>query len=272
MKDKTASTLVFSILGMTLALLVIIPITKYFLGNEKIKNETSVRIQEQNIIENEWNKINLERTEDLLSKKNTQETYSIDVENELFKNKKFNIQVDYGIPQDENNVEEGLIALPITITVEDENKQFTNLSRTGKVYTNKRIDDGLVKNLSPKETGIKYNEKFDLIEYYYNGEEVMKSKQAFSSGTGYVKFKNGLIMQYGNRKHVWFDERHLEKTEFPIPYPNKCMIVLTSVKPPEGGGDYTAYVHDYNNTYFNVLPGYFGAVQYGDYYWISLGY
>ena len=124
---------------------------------------------------------------------------------------------------------------------------------------------------SPNKIGIKYNEQKNTIEYYYNNQEVMKSKQAFSSGTGYVKFKNGLIMQYGNKQNSYFDENHLEKIDFPLIYPNKCMIVLTSVR-KYSGGKLTAYIHDYNKDFFNVLPGYSHGEGRGDYYWLSLGY
>ena len=263
----------YSIIGITIALVLIAPITKYLLENEKIKNDTSILVQENIILENEWNKINLGKTEDVFAKKNSKENHISDMgNNELSNNSKYNVSIEYGNPEKADDIEAGLLSMPITITINSEDIESKSISKTGKIYTNNFIDNGLVKNESnPNKIGIKYNEKENSLEYYYNNQEVMKSSKGLSSGTGYIKFKNGLIMQYGNRKNSYFDEDHLEKNIFPLLYPNKCMIVLTSVK-KYSGGKLTAYVHDYDKDSFNVLPGYSQGRGSGDYYWVSLGY
>ena len=132
-------TLSYSIIGITFILLLLAPITKYLLENEKLKNETSTIIQENTILENEWNKINLEKTEDVFMKENSTETHIVDMENnQLTNNFKYNVTIKYGEVIKEDEVETGLISMPITIMIESENVNLKKISKTGKIYTNNR--------------------------------------------------------------------------------------------------------------------------------------
>ena len=270
--NKKGIGIVSSIIGMTIASVIMIPISNFLVQQLKSTNTSSSIIQQNLIIENEWNRINTEKNETIFSKRNTTESRNIDMDNSLIDSSKYSVSVSYGNTYSESTSEETLIAMPVTITVSSTNSNVKPISKTGKVYTNNKIDYGLVKNNSnPQTIGIKYNEKMNSIEYYLNKTQVMKPPSDFANGNGYIKFNNGLIMQYGNVRNSYFDEDHLERTNFQIPFPHDCLVVLTSVE-KYSGGRLTAYVHDYNKDYWNCLPGFSGDEGHGTYYWIAIGY
>ena len=270
--NKKGIGIVSSIIGMTIASVIMIPISNFLVQQLKSTNTSSSIIQQNLIIENEWNRINTEKNETIFSKRNTTESRNIDMDNSLIDSSKYSVSVSYGNTYSESTSEETLIAMPVTITVSSTNSNVKPISKTGKVYTNDKIDYGLVQNNSnPQTIGVKYNEKMNSIEYYLNKTQVMKPPSDFANGNGYIKFNNGLIMQYGNVHNSYFDEDHLERTNFQIPFPHDCLVVLTSVE-KYSGGRLTAYVHDYNKDYWNCLPGFSGDEGHGTYYWIAIGY
>jgi len=270
--NKKGIGIVSSIIGMTIASVIMIPISNFLVQQLKSTNTSSSIIQQNLIIENEWNRINTEKNETIFSKRNTTESRNIDMDNSLIDSSKYSVSVSYGNTYSESTSEETLIAMPVTITVSSTNSNVKPISKTGKVYTNDKIDYGLVQNNSnPQTIGVKYNEKMNSIEYYLNKTQVMKPPSDFANGNGYIKFNNGLIMQYGNVRNSYFDEDHLERTNFQIPFPHDCLVVLTSVE-KYSGGRLTAYVHDYNKDYWNCLPGFSGDEGHGTYYWIAIGY
>ncbi len=270
--NKKGIGIVSSIIGMTIASVIMIPISNFLVQQLKSTNTSSSIIQQNLIIENEWNRINTEKNETIFSKRNTTESRNIDMDNSLIDSSKYSVSVSYGNTYSESTSEETLIAMPVTITVSSTNSNVKPISKTGKVYTNDKIDYGLVQNNSnPQTIGVKYNEKMNSIEYYLNKTQVMKPPSDFANGNGYIKFNNGLIMQYGNVRNSYFDEDHLERTNFQVPFPHDCLVVLTSVE-KYSGGRLTAYVHDYNKDYWNCLPGFSGDEGHGTYYWIAIGY
>lgn len=97
----------------------------------------------------------------------------------------------------------------------------------------------------------------------------------FSDEGGYYKFPNGLIMQWGYRENVLFDEEHYEVITFPIRFNHKCLAVLTTTRQVEiQGGLRNAYVVEYNNVYAKILPGYVrdGGKPNNGFFWFAIGY
>ena len=79
----------------------------------------------------------------------------------------------------------------------------------------------------------------------------------YTNGTGYIKFDNGLIMQFGILPNALFDENHYEIAVFPIQFPHACLNVQTSVNQTQfTSGMRTAYIVDWNQSQARILPGY----------------
>lgn len=270
--NKKGVGIVGVIIGLTIFTAVTVSVSKFLIKQLSNTVKSSTVIQQNLIIENEWNKINIEKAETIFAKKNTAETKTVPMENSFANSTEYTIAVSYGDISEEETAEEKLIAMPITISVYPTASEADKIEKTGKIYTNSTIDYGLVRNnAAPNSIGVKYNKEMDSIEYYYNNKQVMKPPSNFESGNGYVKFNNGLIMQYGNVQRSWFDESHLETIRFPQAFPHDCLIVLTSVQ-KFSGALLTAYVHDYYKDYWNCLPGFSRDEGYGTYYWIAIGY
>ena len=270
--NKKGVGIVGAIIGILVSSAIMFPATKFLSQQLRSTNTSSSTVQQNLIIENEWNKINTEKVETIFARRNTTENRNVEMNNSLINNSNYTVSISYGNTTSESTSEETLIAMPVTITVSSSNKNVKPISKTGKVYTNNKIDYGLVKNNSnPQTIGVKYNEEMNSIEYFLNNTQVMKPPSDFANGNGYIKFNNGLIMQYGNVRGSYFDEDHLERTNFQLPFPHDCLVVLTSVQ-KLGGGRLTAYVHDYNKNYWNCLPGFSGDEGPGNYYWIAIGY
>ena len=76
---------------------------------------------------------------------------------------------------------------------------------------------------------------------------------------GYVKFKNGLIIQWGVHKAVSGAWEH--SVTFPIPFPNTCYTVVATCFPNEGtaarqyGDDWESdfYINNWNTSGFNAF-------------------
>ena len=271
-KYKQGQGIIIAIMGLVITMAIMFPVSKFLTQELKSTGDSSIKIQQNLIIENEWNKINTEKVESIFARRNTKENREVNMENSLVDNTKYFVSVSYGNPANESTSEETLIAMPVTITVTSNNGNVKPVSKTGKVYTNNKIDYGLVKNNSnPQSIGVKYNESMNSIEYFVNQTQVMKPPSNFTNGNGYIKFNNGLMLQYGNVYNSYFDEDHLETTRFQVPFAHDCLVVLTAVQ-KYSGGRLTAYVHDYNKNYWNCLPGYQSDEGHGTYYWIAIGY
>lgn len=269
---KSGVGIVGIIIGLTMFTIITISVSKFLVYQLKNTIKSSAVIQQNLILENEWNKINIEKTETIFEKKNTTETKTVTAENMFTDSDEYVVNINYGYVAEEKTDEENLISMPVTISVYPVNDETKKTERTGKIYSNSTMDYGLVKNNSaPHSIGVKYNKEMDNIEYYYDDKQVMKPPSSFETGNGYVKFNNGLIMQFGNVQNSWFDESHLETIGFPYVFPHDCLIVLTSVQ-KFSGARLTAYVHDYNRNYWNCLPGFSGDEGHGTYYWIAIGY
>ena len=106
----------------------------------------------------------------------------------------------------------------------------------------------------------KDGESTKSLHGYVDGVEVPLASQKsniYTNGTGYIKFDNGLIMQFGILHNALFDENHYEIAVFPIQFPHACLNVQTSVNQTQfTSGMRTAYIVDWNQSQARILPGY----------------
>lgn len=78
----------------------------------------------------------------------------------------------------------------------------------------------------------------------------------FGDTGGYVKLSSGLIIQFGQVKTT--SNSSTQPFVFPIPFPNKCYIVMATCDSttPSGSGVDTAYAHIVDNTQATVTHDY----------------
>lgn len=99
------------------------------------------------------------------------------------------------------------------------------------------------------------------------------SPSSFTDGNGYVKFDNGLIMQWGKIPNVRFDEAHYENIMFPIKFPHMCFSIVCSVQQQNKvSGVRVAYLISYDQSQFTILPGYHDVKLNADICWMAIGY
>lgn len=96
--------------------------------------------------------------------------------------------------------------------------------------------------------------------------------QDWSSGNGWMKFPNGLIMQWG--KLPWMPglyKRNYTYHHFTIPFPNKAMVIAGSPKPggdpPDGMNEFNWHLAIINKSTFVVYHD--GGCSFT---WLALGY
>lgn len=81
------------------------------------------------------------------------------------------------------------------------------------------------------------------------------------NANGYVKFKNGLIVQWGVHTREDAGDKWEHTVSFPIPFPNACYNVVITCYPKSTGGpvrwgddnEFECYLNNWNNNGFNAL-------------------
>lgn len=99
------------------------------------------------------------------------------------------------------------------------------------------------------------------------------SPDTFTDKGGYYEMPNGLIIQWGKIKNVYFDETHYETVSFIKSFPHKCFSVLASTNQETIiEGMRTVYVVSYDSTHAIFLPGYTKKRITGSITWFAIGY
>lgn len=255
------------LIAITLLGTMVFPITKEVLATLNNVENIISSVDFHLILTNEWSTINGENIDNVFARENTTETHKSNNDN-------FDVTVNYGEKTVISTAENGdLDKLPITITITNLEKG-TSYSKSSNVYRDSLGEKNLIynNNYPTNQLSLKYDTASELMKFFVDGNLITKESAMFESGNGYIKFSNGLIMQWGMRKNIYFDESHFERFNFPIPFPHACLNVITSTV-RHTDKTITSYVHDYHPTYFNELPGYtWGGKGYGDTYWTAIGY
>lgn len=156
-----------------------------------------------------------------------------------------------------------------------------------------RLDGNeFVKSKAKQNISLQYlqgaGESKKTIHAFVDGVDVPLSSQAdspspsmFSDQGGYYKFPNGLIMQWGRNKECASPTDYIY---FPIPFPHKCLTIMTSLTSWEGGlhqatsWTYSPGLKGYERDRFIIsvgadwIPG-SGTLYRKDYInWLAIGY
>ena len=162
---------------------------------------------------------------------------------------------------------QAFVFIGLAETSEPATKGYYNITGTITVLLQTRgIATG---NVLPVSAGKDIGEAGNPYNFGYFNNLFLNGKAgladyAHSFGTnGYMRFSNGLILQWGTRPYGNYGYGWVT---FPIAFPTACLNIVTSYKKSSKTGDYMAVSTNASTTGVSI------ATDYCESYWIAIGY
>lgn len=235
--DTKGSMLLSSILVIAVTTATIFGITKWMISTHQNVVDNNAKTEAISLAYTQ-----MEAVKRMASNKNADSVVGLE-KTEYRDNNRFSVQTTVGGKgQQAQGIDASGYSIPVKVTVTDvaNSKNTYTLDDTinSKKDATKLTDDFIWNGNAPSNhLDIRYNEGKNRMDYYLDGQQILKPEQPnFQSGDGYIRFKNGLILQFGTTMTDDFT--------FPIPFPHACYNVTLSTS-LQG---HPAYVWSFTNT------------------------